>query len=116
MNTIKDLWLSIKQWVVAHPKQFYIYSMGLILLSGVFSILQYMLFPPEPLKIVAPRTSAGKPDITVSKYNAKMNEMGQVVRELQIYKSKRDKMPLNHADSVRIEFLINQYNKLKNDK
>ena len=49
---------------------------------------------------------------------AKMDEsekkMEAVVKELQLLKTKREEGPLTKNDSLRIEYLFNQYQTLKN--
>nr|DAC75472.1 TPA_exp: hypothetical protein [Elizabethkingia anophelis]DAC75603.1 TPA_exp: hypothetical protein [Elizabethkingia anophelis]DAC75639.1 TPA_exp: hypothetical protein [Elizabethkingia anophelis]DAC75668.1 TPA_exp: hypothetical protein [Elizabethkingia anophelis]DAC76291.1 TPA_exp: hypothetical protein [Elizabethkingia anophelis] len=39
--------------------------------------------------------------------------MEKIVKELELFKLKRDKGSLTKADSLRIDYLFNQYQKLK---
>ncbi|AIL45443.1 hypothetical protein BD94_1668 [Elizabethkingia anophelis NUHP1] len=43
-------------------------------------------------------------------------EMKKIVEELKILKVKRDERQLQKQDSLRIEYLFNQYQQLKNDR
>ena len=40
--------------------------------------------------------------------------MGKIVRELQKYKEKKDNGELNQSDSIRKDYLFNEYQKIKN--
>ena len=42
--------------------------------------------------------------------------MGKIVSELKLLKMKRDRKELKKEDSLRIEYLFNQYQQLKNDR
>lgn len=117
MEKLKLKFEQIKTWIYAHPKKVYIYGMGFLILSAIFTIIQYFISPPEPIKVVAPEMYKIQPvDKEVANYNNKMQQMEKVVKELQMFKAKREKGILNKNDSVRIEFLIHQYNNLKNAK
>ena len=43
-------------------------------------------------------------------------EMEKIVNELKLLKMKSDRKELQKEDSLRIEYLFNQYQKLKNDR
>ena len=43
-------------------------------------------------------------------------EMEKIVNELKLLKMKSDRKELKKEDSLRIEYLFNQYQKLKNDR
>ncbi len=51
--------------------------------------------------------------------NAPVNnekEMGKIVSELKLLKMKRDRKEFKKEDSLRIEYLFNKYQQLKNDR
>ena len=41
-------------------------------------------------------------------------EMGKIMHQLEAYKAKRDSKSLTKEDSIRIDYLFNQYQTLKN--
>lgn len=104
-------WLS---WAAKNPKKFFICSMVLLSVSLIGSLIQGIFFPSDSsFKI--------KPPVLYSKSQAKQNalvgndkEMEKIVNELTMLKEKRDRKELQKEDSLRIEYLYNQYQKLKN--
>lgn len=110
-NTAKK-WL---RWSVENPKKFYMYSMIFLSVSLIISISQAIIFPSD-------MTFRIKPPILYSKSSAghqSQSKSGKVVQdivsELQMLKEKRDRGELLKEDSLRIEYLFNQYQNLKNE-
>lgn len=102
----------IAYWV-NHPKKFFIYSMIFLSLSFIGSLVQGIFYPSESVfKIKVPELYTKKLPETNS-YNHE-KEMQNIVEELKILKEKRDRQELQRADSLRIEYLYNQYQQLKN--
>ena len=104
-------WLN---WAVNNPKKFFTYSMLFLSVSFAISMIQGIFFPSETsFKI--------KPPVVYSKSNTNQNttvnnekEMEKIVTELKALKVKRDQNALEKEDSLRIDYLFNQYQKLKN--
>jgi hypothetical protein len=111
---MKEKLNNLKEWAVKNPKKVYTYSMIVIILSFVFSILQNLFFPPDfKVEPLVP-TLYGKSDGYKMKQQSKENEMGKTVAELQKLKKKMENQSLNAQDSIRLKYLYNQYQTLKN--
>ena len=113
--------LSIKQnfqkaigWAVNNPKRFFLYSMLFLTISYLGSIIQGIYFPTKiDFSIKAPPMYSGS-DKTQKSFEARETEMQKIVEELKLLKIKKDNNGLLQKDSVRIEYLYNQFQKLKN--
>lgn len=109
---MKDKYRHYKDWVMKNPKLVYKNIMTLLLISFAFIFIQHIYFTPK-----VPLSST--PDFYSKSDNVKMEmkekeaKMEKVVEELQHLKTKRNKGPLDHNDSLRIEYLFNQYQKIK---
>lgn len=103
-------WLS---WSVKNPKKFFTYSMVLLSVSFVISLIQGIFFPSDAFKIRTPILYS-KGQTAQTAFNNKDKEMEKIVKELEILKVKRDRHALQKEDSLRIEYLFNQYQQLKN--
>ena len=84
--------------------------------SFIGSLIQGIFFPSDnAFKI--------KPPILYSKSQMEQNtnvnnekEMEKIVNELKSLKVKSDRKELQKEDSLRIDYLFNQYQKLRNDQ
>ena len=110
---MKNKYLQCKEWIFRNPKQVYKNVMILLILSFALIFVQHIYFTPK--------ISMNKTPILYSKSdNVKMDmkeieiKMESIVKELQKLKSKREGGPLTTNDSLRIEYLFNHYQKLKN--
>ena len=106
-------WLN---WAVNNPKKFFTYSMLFLSVSFAISMIQGIFFPSETAFKI-------KPPVLYSKSNTSQNttvnnekEMEKIVTELKALKVKRDSHSLQKEDSLRIEYLFNQFQQLKNDR
>lgn len=103
-------WLN---WAVKNPKKFFTYSMIFLSVSFAGSLIQGIFFPSDA-------TFKIKPPVLYSKSGTSQNavnndkEMEKIVNELKTLKVKRDHNELQKEDSLRIEYLYNQYQQLKN--
>ena len=88
---MKALFQNAKQWAIANPKSFYKYAMGGLILSFVINMI-----------------------FSILSYNE--NKIELINEELKGFKIKRDNGNLSTADSLRIEFLYEQYKALTNGK
>lgn len=104
------------QWTVQNPKKFFTYSMILLSFSFIGSLIQSIFFPSETaFKIRLPVLySKSKSIQNLSVSNEK--EMEKIVNELKDLKVKRDHNELKKEDSLRIDYLFNHYQKLKNGR
>ncbi|WP_312344863.1 hypothetical protein [Chryseobacterium binzhouense] len=104
------------QWAVRNPKKFFTYSLILLSFSFIGSLIQSIFFPSETAFKIRPPVlySKGKTSQNLSVNNEK--EMKKIVNELKALKVKRDQNALKKEDSLRIDFLFNQYQKLKNGR
>ena len=92
-------------------KKVYFYSIGILILTAILQISLSYFFPNEAPKFNIPVSY--KYSTITQKQAENEYAMGKIVGELQNFKTKREHSVLNHEDSLRIEFLINQYNKIK---
>ncbi|KNB62679.1 hypothetical protein AC804_06885 [Chryseobacterium sp. Hurlbut01] len=102
------------QWAVQNPKKFFTYSMIFLSVSFVGSLIQGVFFPSETAFKIRPPVLYSKSKTT---QNPSLNidkEMEKIVNELKTLKVKRDQNALEKEDSLRIDYLFNQYQKLKN--
>lgn len=113
-NVIKEKFIKMKDWAMKHPKQVYLYIMVTIVFSFALSFIQYFYFTPKvPITNLVPNFYS-KSNTEVQNASGNEKEMEKIVSELQQYKMKRQEAPLTKNDSLRIEYLFNQYQNLKN--
>lgn len=110
----KENIIQLKDWVVKHPKKSYKYVMILLLLSFAFSFIQYFFFTPKVAKSFIVPEMYSKSDKIKTDIDQKDQKAETIVKELESYKTKRESSPLTKNDSLRIEYLFNQYQNLKN--
>lgn len=101
-------------WSVENPKKFFSYSMIFLSASFIISILQGIFFRSEMNFKIKPPLLYSKSAVTQNTQVNNKKEMGKIVGELEGLKVKRDRKELLKEDSLRIEFLFNQYQNLKN--
>lgn len=111
-STIKN-WL--ERWA-KNPKKFFRYSMIFLSLSFIGSLIQGIFFPSESAFKIKPPVLYSKSSITKNATENHDKEMEKIVGELKTLKVKRDRKELQKTDSLRIEYLYNQYQELKNDQ
>ncbi|SDR00326.1 hypothetical protein SAMN05421664_3069 [Chryseobacterium soldanellicola] len=114
-TTLKQKGQKWLQWAVQNPKKFFMYSMILLSVSFIGSLIQGIFFPSDTtFKIKTPVIySKSKMSQNTPVNNDK--EMEKIVNELKTLKVKRDQNALKKEDSLRIDYLFNQYQKLKNE-
>lgn len=113
-TTIKQTGQKWLNWATQHPKKFFTYSMVFLSVSFIGSLILGIFFPSDnAFKI--------KPPILYSKSKMEQNtnvnnekEMEKIVNELKSLKVKSDRKELQKEDSLRIDYLFYQYQKLKN--
>ena len=115
---MKALFQNAKQWAIANPKSFYKYAMGGLILSFVinmiFSILSYNENKNTKNYII--QMLYNQTDQVIKKQEEKEKKIELINEELKGFKIKRDNGNLSTADSLRIEFLYEQYKALTNGK
>ena len=114
-TTLKQTGQKWLNWATQHPKKFFTHSMVFLSVSFIGSLIQGIFFPSDnAFKI--------KPPILYSKSKMEQNttvnnekEMGKIVDELKSLKVKSDRKELQKEDSLRIDYLFSQYQKLRNE-
>lgn len=101
-------------WVVNHPKKFFTCSMIFLSVSFIVFLIQGIFFPSDSTFKIKPPTLYSKSQTTKNLIVNNDKEMEKIVNELKSLKIKRDKHILEKKDSLRIEYLFNQFQKLKN--
>lgn len=111
---MKEKYYQIKDWVYEHPKKVYKYSMIIILISFLFTILQYIFFPPDfKPKLLVPNLYSQSEEYKLKDKN-KEKEMEKIVKEMQMLKQKSEERTLDSKDSGRLKYLYTEYQNLKN--
>lgn len=110
---------NIKKWITSNPKKFYFYAMILLVVSFVantiFDIYAYKTENRKP-QFIVPSLYRGT-DAVASEYENRLKEMETIAQELAEFKSKHKQgTAFTPADSLRIEYLYEQYQTLKNGK
>ena len=97
-----------------NPKKFFTYSMVFLSVSFIGSLIQGIFFPSDTAFKIKPPILYSKSLTTENNFKNNEKEMEKIVNELKTLKIKRDSNTLLKEDSLRIEYLYNQYQKLKN--
>lgn len=113
-STLKQRGQKWLQWAVQNPKKFFTYSMILLSVSFIGSLIQGIFFPSEKAFKIRPPVLYSKSKTTQNLTVNNDKELGKIVNELKVLKVKRDQNTLKKEDSLRIDYLFNQYQKLKN--
>lgn len=114
METLKNKGLACLAWAVNNPKNFFIWAMLFLSVSFVGSLIQGIFFPSKTNFNIKPPIMVSKNSIPETNGTQKEKEMEKIVNELKELKVKRDQKSLEKTDSLRIEYLYNEYQKLKN--
>lgn len=113
-TTLKQKSQKWLQWAVHNPKKFFTYSMILLSVSFIGSIIQGIFFPSEAAFKIRPPVLYSKSKTAQNLTVNNDKEMEKIVNELKALEVKRDQNALKKEDSLRIDYLFNQYQKLKN--
>ncbi|MCY0979277.1 hypothetical protein PGH12_01885 [Chryseobacterium wangxinyae] len=113
-STLKKKGQKWLQWAVQNPKKFFTYSMILLSVSFIGSLIQGIFFTSETAFKIRPPVLYSKNKTTQNLTANNDKEMEKIVNELKALKVKRDQNTLKKEDSLRIDYLFNQYQKLKN--
>ena len=114
-TTLKQTGQKWLNWAVQNPKKFFIYSMVLLSVSFIASLIQGIFFPSETAFKIRPPVLYSKNKTTQNLTANNDKEMGKIVNELKSLKVKSDRKELQKEDSLRIDYLFNQYQKLRNE-
>lgn len=103
-------------WAAKNPKKFFTYSMVFLSMSFIGSLIQGIFFPNKSAFKIKPPNLYSTSNTTQQIDKNQEKEMEKIVDELQALKIKRDRKKLQKEDSLRIEYLYNQYQELKNGR
>ena len=107
---------NIKKWITSNPKKFYFYAMILLVVSFVANTIFVYKTETRKPKFIVPSLYQGT-DVVASEYENRLKEMETIAQELAEFKSKHKQgTAFTPADSLRIEYLYEQYQTLKNGK
>ena len=113
-NLMKENLLRLKDWIFKHPKKVYRYVMVVLIISFGLIFIQYYFFTPKLSVGNKIPTIYSESDQVKANMDISDQKMDVIVTELQSLKKKRESGPLTKNDSLRIEYLFNQYQNLKN--
>lgn len=102
------------EWAVKNPKKFFMYSMAFLLVSFIASLAQGIFFPSDRTFKITPPVVYAQRSVSQNTFGNNEKKMEKIVTELQSLKLKREQQNLRKEDSLRIKYLFNQYQKLKN--
>ncbi len=116
-NKLNQFW----RWLEKHPKEVLRYGLIFLIITFSISIIQLIFFKtsydvknmtPNPQGFQYPKSEK---IIRRQKELQKQKDekIEKIIKELEVFRKKR---VLIKDDSVRIEYLLNQYNKLENEK
>ncbi len=111
---IEDIW----QWLKDHPKKTFQYMLVILVASLCFFIFEIFFSETEknPIQTQIP-IMFDTSDKYINKERKRISlrkvKMEKIVKELKFFKNKK---MLTKNDSLRIEYLLNQYSTLKNEK
>ena len=113
-NFLKQTGKTAWEWTIKNPKKFFTYSMVFLSVSFVGSLVKGIFLPSESAFKIKPPMLYSKSNKSEQVGKNQEKEMEKIVNELKILKMKRDRKELQKEDSLRIEYLYNQYQELKN--
>jgi hypothetical protein len=85
-----------------------------LVLSGIFAIVREIYFPPKVTLTSIPNFYT-QSDKEKEKFHLKEARLEKVMKELHSFQEKEKMKSLTKNDSMRIEYLYNEYKKLKNE-
>lgn len=104
------------QWLYANPKKFFIYAVIFFSISLLANIIKDIYAPPKPKRLYEiPEIVQENKHPNATQYNLPP-AMKDIVDELKQLKTKWYNKTLSKSDSLRIEYLYNQYQILKDAK
>ena len=110
---MKEIYYKAKAWVFANPKTVYKYSMIVIIISFVFTTLQYFLFPTEfKAKSLVP-SMYSQSDTYKSTEAKKEKSIEIIMVEMKTLKDKHETKGLDEEDRIRLKYLNNKLEKIK---
>lgn len=112
-NLLKQTAKKGLEWAAKNPKKFFTYSMVFLSVSFIGSLIQGIFFPSQSTFKIKPPNLYSKSSTTQQINKNQEKEMEKIVNELKILKMKRDRKELQKEDSLRIEYLYNQYQELQ---
>ncbi|WP_068596995.1 hypothetical protein [Vaginella massiliensis] len=104
------------RWIVNNPKIFYTYTMVFLIISFIVN-MTFSIYYEKPIKnytSMYPIMNIKDEKIQLD-YEKTKEKMKKTVNELETMKKKRDQGLLTKTDSIRIEYLYNQYQSLKHE-
>ncbi len=113
-NLIKENLYRLQKWIYQHPRKVYRYVMVVLVISFGLIFIQYYFFTPKFSFGNKIPTMYSESDQVKADMDKSEEKIDVIVNELQSLKKKRESGPLSKNDSLRIEYLFNQYQNLKN--
>lgn len=104
----------IKEWATQNPKKVYIYAWTIIILSIFINIVVESFIPKKVDNNFFMPTLFNESEKKILEYKSLQLQKEKILKEFEQLKQKRDKIGLNKNDSLRVEYLYNEYNKLNN--
>lgn len=113
---IKQTGQKFLERVTKNPKRFFVYSMIILSVSFIGSLIQSIFFPSQKTFTIKPPILYSNSGISRNSASVQDTEMEKIVNELKFLKDKRDQNALQKVDSLRIEFLFNRFQQLKKSR
>lgn len=116
---MRKLFKNVELWLKNNPQKAFQYMMWILLLSFIWLIVEVFVldYKQGDLKNISTiPTILNTSDKYIEKQEKiktkKHSKVNKILKELEMFKHKE---VLDKNDSIRIEYLLNQYNKLKNE-
>lgn len=106
---------SIKEWIIQNPKKVYVFSWGVIIISIIINIIVDIYIPNKTSNSAfnIPNLLAKSDDEILERKGIELKKE-KILKEFQVLREKQATQGLNKNDSLRVEYLYNEYNKLNN--
>lgn len=119
MNKILTYYQKVTLWCLNNPKKVFIYGMISLSLFFVLSVVQFFYHKDDKEALLIPALYQKSDEEISLKSQERANKnikIKKIVEELNTFRKRRDEGLLTKADSLRIDYLYNQYQKLNNEK
>lgn len=110
---MKEKYKEFIKWGNQRPKQIFVGMILMLTISAVVSTIIEIYFPPKSMFSNIVPNLYSKSDETKKDIQISQTQKENIMKELASYKEKVERGSLSSEDSLRIEYLYEQYKKVK---
>lgn len=111
---MKDKIEQIICWFKERPKKVFISFMAISILSLIISMIAEIYFPPNPSLVSLPKFYA-ESELKKEEMSKNEEKINKIMQEVENINKKIENGTISKKDSMRIEYLYEQYKTLKNE-